>query len=408
MYRHLCLSFFASISILFSFPYELNAQLHLDLSENTNLTFLQIVDSVESYYEVMGKDKGKGYKIYQRWKYENERSLDSSGRIVNRKTQAKIYENFLSKQKKTKHLDVTFEELGPLTQTNTATWSSSLGRISAIGLDSKDSTHIIVGSPSGGIWKTNNRGTSWKAVYDYATNIDILSLCISHADSNMYWAGTSDKIIHSGDGGKNWHHVINGPTGRINTIIMDPSNSKVLLSSERWGGKIHRSADGGVTWTEVYNGNRAYDIEFHPNNSDTIYASGQGYIVRSVDNGLTWTTINGGPWTNTGVIMLAVSKNAPDYVYALQESSGGYNGTFRSMDKGATWVTQSDNSSGENNILTYEQESQGGQSMLMWISCTILTMDYMPVQMGEYSSALMEGIHLKIILQVSVCDNSIE
>ena len=271
-----------------------SAQIYLDLAHNSDLTFDEIVDSTEAYFDKMGREKGHGYKPFQRWKYEMERSLLPNGKINSKKAQRQSFNKHMASQGITKNLDITFEELGPKAQTNTSTWSSSLGRLSAIGLDRNDQNHIIVGSPSGGIWKTNDRGTSWTPIYDFSTNINIRSLEISHASSNHYWAGTSESIFRSTDGGKTWSQVINGPNGTVNTITMDPKNAQVLLATDRYAGKIYRSSDGGQTWTQVYNhSNSAFDLEFHPTNSNIVYASGSGFILKSTNNGTTWNAIRG-------------------------------------------------------------------------------------------------------------------
>ena len=61
-------------------------------------------------------------------------------------------------------------------------------------------------------------------------------------------------------------------------------------------------------------------------------------------------------------MMMAVTPDDPDYLYILQAAGGGFGGLFLSTDEGATFTTQSDNSSGTNNIMGYNMAQGGGQA----------------------------------------------
>ena len=101
----------------------------------------------------------------------------------------------------------SYVELGPLTSTYTSTWSSGLGRVSAIGLDPNNDNHILVGSPTGGIWKTTNLGGTWTPLFDDQANIDVYALEISHSNSNHYWAGLNGGLVRTTNGGTSWSNV---------------------------------------------------------------------------------------------------------------------------------------------------------------------------------------------------------
>ena len=42
---------------------------------------------------------------------------------------------------------------------------SVAGRVSAIGVDPTDGSHLLVGSAGGGVWETRNRGRTWRAAH---------------------------------------------------------------------------------------------------------------------------------------------------------------------------------------------------------------------------------------------------
>lgn len=364
-YQHFTsLSFILCFFIILSTSYSISAQIYLKMSYETDMTFEEIVDSTERYYDKFGRDKGLGYRPFKRWEYESERSLDANGRVRSYAQDLEEYRKFVKKhpEQSQKSVSVEYTELGPTSAVNTVTWSSALGRFSAVGLDINNPNHVIAGSPTGGIWRTEDGGQSWDACYDYTMNMNINALEISHADATRYIAGTSNEIIYSEDSGRSWERSTTGPIGQqVNTIIMDPVDENILLATDRYANRVWRSTDGGVNWSVVYNApDDTYDIEFKPGDSNIVYVSGRGFISKSTDNGLSWSPLSG-PW-GSGVIMMAVTDSEANIVYALQETSGGYNATFRSTDEGMNWTTQSDNSSGSNNILTYNQNNAGGQA----------------------------------------------
>ena len=49
-----------------------------------------------------------------------------------------------------------------------------------------DTDNFIVGSPTGGIWNTNDSGNNWNSLTDNLSNIDVWSLEISPDDSNIF------------------------------------------------------------------------------------------------------------------------------------------------------------------------------------------------------------------------------
>ncbi len=67
------------------------------------------------------------------------------------------------------------------------------GRISDIEALDDDFTHVIVGSASGGVWKSKNAGTTWKPIFDKygASSIGDVAICQTNPD--IIWVGTGEK-----------------------------------------------------------------------------------------------------------------------------------------------------------------------------------------------------------------------
>jgi len=145
----LCASF-----VLILLCAQLNGQLfHEQLVLQNNLSFEDIVLATENHYDTKGRGKGQGYKQFQRWKYWAERNLDANGKVRQDIDALSSYNKFASKNNTTsRNITGSYVELGPLATSNTTTWSSALGRISAVGLDPSNDMHIIAGAPTGGIF----------------------------------------------------------------------------------------------------------------------------------------------------------------------------------------------------------------------------------------------------------------
>lgn len=339
------------------------AQGNLEFLMSEKLSFKQKVALAEAYFFVKGTAKHSGYKQYLRWKYFAQRNLDNNGFVLSERQMIEAQNAFIQNNPTLQNA-TSWTELGPLEATNTSTWSSHIGRITNIGIDPNDSNHIILSSPGGGLWKTTDEGITWTPIFDTESTMNLYSCNISSSNSQHYLAGIYGSVMKSTDGGTSWSSTsgING-NGVISTIIQDPTNSNVFLAAGTYEGKIYRSTDSGSTWTPItVSTNTLYDIEFKTNDSQIVYTCGRnGKMFESTDNGLTWNAVSG-PWNNSGSLMMAVTNNDPNYIYVLQESSGGFGGLYLSTDGGATFSTQSNDAAGNNNIMGYDKTQIGGQA----------------------------------------------
>ena len=119
---------------------------------------------------------------------------------------------------------------------------------------------------------------------------------------------------------------------------------------------VYRSRDGGTTWDNILfvsDSTGATDLEFAPDDPNTIYASMwrgerkpwtiisgamEGGVYRSTDGGDTWEQATSGlPAGLRGKSDLAVSAADPDRVYVLIEAPAEAGGVYRSDDRGVTW-----------------------------------------------------------------------
>ena len=251
------------------------------------------------------------------------------------------------------------------------------GRVTTVtGVPSRPN-EFYMGSTGGGVWKTQNYGQSWKNISDgYFKTASMGAIRVSPSKPSIIYAGTGSDgirsnvivgkgVYKSSNSGKSWQFIGLEKVGQIGAIEIDPSSpDRVFVAAigqpfapnpERG---IYRTLNGGKTWKKVFylaDSVGAADLEFAPDNSQTIYAtmwraerkpwtiiSGgkqSGGIYKSTDGGDTWKKLEKGlPTDLIGKIDLAVSVADPNRLYALVEAPQGIGGLYRSDDQGESFT----------------------------------------------------------------------
>ncbi|MBK9567764.1 MAG: hypothetical protein IPO37_22155 [Saprospiraceae bacterium] len=201
-------------------------------------------------------------------------------------------------------------ELGPIgSPTGPSPYSrTGTGRTSFLTFHPSNSNIMFVGTPDGGLWKSNNGGSSWTTNSDFLTAIGCSGLVIDPTNSQIMYLATGDiegnrssiGILKSMDGGITWNTSgTSWPASNLWTpgkLLMNPSNPLNMLMATNIG--ILRTTDGWASYNFVQNTIGFKDMEFKPGDPNTIYASGTE-LWKSTDNGVTWTQITSGlPTTN--------------------------------------------------------------------------------------------------------------
>lgn len=250
------------------------------------------------------------------------------------------------------------------------------GRISCIAAENKDPNILWVGAAGGGVWKSLNQGTTFKAVFDDYTQ-SIGTIAIDQNRPDTVWVGTGEVwvrnsvsvgsgIYRTTNGGDKWEFKGLEKSERIGRILIDPSNPDIVYAAvlgALWGDSedrgVYKTSDGGKNWTKLLYVNPSTgcaDMAMDPLNPSVIYASmwdfrrkadtfrsgGPGSaLYKSTDGGATWNKIhNGLPNGTLGRIAVAISPIAPHILYALVESDKS--ALYRSADQGASWEKMSD------------------------------------------------------------------
>ena len=253
------------------------------------------------------------------------------------------------------------------------------GRISDIVIHPGNENLWYVTAGSGGVWKTENSGTTWKSIFDGQKSYSIGCISLDPQNPNIIWVGTGenvggrhvaygDGIYKSEDGGESWKNMGLKKSEHLSKIIIHPKNSNIIWVASQgplWskGGErgVYKSNDGGKSWIQTLGDNEwigATDLLIDPRDPNLLYAATwqrhrtiAGYlgggpgtaIYKSNNGGEDWIKLKSGlPKSNMGKIGLVLSPQNPDIIYAAIELDRRTGGVYKSENQGAKWTKMSD------------------------------------------------------------------
>ena len=174
----------------------------------------------------------------------------------------KVMEGIAEKEKMSQSSivkNIPFKNIGPTVMS---------GRVVDVEVNPNDPTEFYVGYASGGLWHTNNNGTSFTPVLDAAATQNVGDIAM-HWKSGTLWVGTGENnssrssyagigLLRSTDRGATWEHMGLDDSHHIGRILINPDNANEVvvgvaghLYSENKERGVYKSVDGGKTWKKV-------------------------------------------------------------------------------------------------------------------------------------------------------------
>lgn len=270
------------------------------------------------------------------------------------------------------------------------------GRIAAVaGRQEKNGkVTLLVGSASGGVWKSEDGGTTFRPVFDKQEVQSIGAVALDPGNPQVMWVGTGeswtrnsvsigDGIYKSVDGGSTWTKSGLAGTERITKIVVHPKNSDIVyacapgpLWSDSADRGLYKTTDGGRTWSLILKGANlstgCSGVSLDPSNPEHLLAGtwdfrrkpssfrsgGEGpeapsgsRFAESRDGGKSWTYLDASnrkglpkqPW---GRLEIAYAPSNPKQIYAFIENvrpalfvseDGGKSWSERDRSQGMVW-----------------------------------------------------------------------
>lgn len=332
-------------------------------------------------------NKTQEIRLFDRWAFWAERHLDNNGFVKQEFDYNKTAIDFFDKNEKNLKVDATQSIGGNWSNLPITNYSSNggiqggIGRVNCI-VEIPGTFDVLVGTAGGGIWRGYKlqNGYNWACLSNNIPQLGVADIAINPTNANEIViatgsgygggassGGTSIGILKSVDGGNNWAKtafvIKDSLSINIYKIAVDPNNFQNMILATNAG--LYRTNNGFATFPDsvpnTLNGITAtgglwYDIKFKPNDSNTIYASSISGVWRSINAGASFQNIYNIPIpTNASCnrVMLGVSNNNPDLVYALAGNDGksvvantanskpGFIGLFKSTNSGGSFSTAS-------------------------------------------------------------------
>ncbi len=256
------------------------------------------------------------------------------------------------------------------------------GRVVAVAGVPDQPNLFYMGGVQGGVWKSENYGTSWENITDGKMGTishSIGAIAVAPSNPKTIYVGTGESdirgdwangegIYKSTDAGKSWKYAGLSETRQTSSIVIDPRNPDVVYATSMGhvfvpnaDRGVYKTIDGGKTWKKVLfvdDKTGANNIVMDAKNSNVLYATmwqaqrtawtldsgGPGSaIYKTIDAGKTWKKISSNPGFAKGMLGkmgVAVAPNNSSVVYAIAQAQDG--GVFRSDNAGATWTRVND------------------------------------------------------------------
>lgn len=313
------------------------------------------------------EESNGAYTLFKRWEAFYVPRTYPSGNRPNPAVLEKEYNEFLATQNHKQHRaqaagsSSNWTYIGNTGDANLA----GVGRVNHVRFFPGNTNIIYACTPSGGLWKSVNAGSSWTTNTDNLIDISVDDIAINPLNTNIQYIAMGDGdggyagytpstvgVLKSTDGGNTWNPSglylqlpTTGPSvTTIQQLLINPVDTGVLFAASTSG--LYYTSNGGLSWTNVIPNHDIRDVEFMAKHTDVVFASGfDGTFWRSTNYGTSFTQVTGG-WSSSDRLEIGVTPADSEYIYILagNAGNGGYDGVYLSTNGGTSFTAESTSS----------------------------------------------------------------
>ncbi|WP_369998413.1 WD40/YVTN/BNR-like repeat-containing protein [Winogradskyella sp.] len=281
----------------------------------------------------LSRSQNKAYKQFERWAYFWKDRINSDGTFPSPLEGWKnvgLLDNVQAHNPTSASQSTqSWTNIGPQTNPvpNGYPNPPQLGRLNAFwrykDMSNESGSVLIVGAPTGGIWKSTDNGATWSPKFDTFAGIGITDIKGSSTDTSVpgvLYATTGDYdaqevlnsigVYKSTDMGETWtatnlSYALSGAQLLGYLVVVD-DNTVVVGAADH----IKRTTDGGATWTDVLTG------DFSGQNFGRMASFGTNIVCTDALEGIHFSTDSGATWTT----LQAATGNSGKHAVTVDET----------------------------------------------------------------------------------------
>ena len=204
---------------------------------------------------------------------------------------------------------------------------------------------LYCGTETGYVSKTVDKGVTWQLLAgDYPFGGSVTAVAVHPSNPDIVYVSAGTQIHKTINGGTTWQPMLTTDLFAADRLKIDPNNPNKLIAASSKG--VYVSADAGVTWTRAWS-NQAWDIEFKPDDSNTILAISKdatGYfnVIVSTNGGTSFSVVANFPsYLNDSGALLAMTPTNPNLLYVAMLSKEGAETVpyiVKGILSGSSWI----------------------------------------------------------------------
>jgi xyloglucan-specific exo-beta-1,4-glucanase len=264
--------------------------------------------------KVVSRSDIKAMKHFERWAYYWRDRVNADGSFPSAlegwKNAGLLGGKSVLNQNQSKLSQENWTNIGPQSNPDANGYPNppKLGRLNAfwryVNAGNANNNVLIVGAPTGGIWKSIDNGATWSPKFDTFAGIgitDIKGSSTSTTSPGVLYATTGDYdgltalnsigVYKSTDMGESWTatglNLSLTEEKLLGHLVVIDDNTVVAATAN----DIMRTADGGATWNSVYTlgGGNVYFGRMAAHGSTIVATDAYEGVYFSTDHGINWT-----------------------------------------------------------------------------------------------------------------------
>ncbi len=210
-------------------------------------------------------------------------------------------------------------------------------------------------------WKTANGGASWQHINKgMIDDSDVFSVIVDATDSSVVYASACSGIYKSESAGDLFHKLQGIPFSARRTRVLkqDPNSPGTVYAGTTEG--LWKTTDGGKTWKHATNSEIVVnDVLIDPRNSNRVLLATDRSGVLASDNGAQTFTASNHGYTHRYVSSILADQNDPNAILVGVVNDREWGGVFSTRDGGQSWQQKSAGLGGRD-VFALQQTANGG------------------------------------------------